>query len=173
MLDLLRSRRSVRHYTEQEISPETLDMLKEAVLRSPSSRGLDPWEFLFVTDKALLRELAEAKAHGAAFLQDAALGVAVLGDENTADTWIEDCSIAAIILQLTCESLGLGSCWVQIRLREDASGASAETRVRQILNIPEHLHVEAVIGIGHPARKPEPHPRQNLKDGKIRFNTYA
>ena len=36
-----------------------------------------------------------------------------------------------------------------------------------------YLHVEAVIGIGHPARKPEPHPRQNLKDGKIRFNTYA
>lgn len=70
MLDLLRSRRSVRHYTEQEISPETLDMLKEAVLRSPSSRGLDPWEFLFVTDKALLRELAGVRAHGAAFLQN-------------------------------------------------------------------------------------------------------
>ena len=109
MLDFLRFRRSVCHYTEQEIFPETLDMLKEAVLRSSSSRGLDPWEFLFVTDKALLRELAEAKAHGAAFLQDAALGVAVLGDENTADIWIEDCSIAAIILQLTCESLELGS----------------------------------------------------------------
>ena len=68
MLDLLRSRRSVRHYKEQEISPETLDILKEAILRSPSSRGLDPWEFLFVTDKALLRELAEAKAHGAAII---------------------------------------------------------------------------------------------------------
>lgn len=172
MLDLLRARRSVRSYTKEEISPETLALLQEAILRSPSSRGRDPWEFIFVTDKTLLQELSTVRAHGSNFLQDAALGVAILGDENTADTWVEDCSIAAIILQLACESLGLGSCWVQIRMREDASGATSETRVRQILNVPDHLRVESIISIGHPAQKGTPHPLQNLKDEKIRFNTY-
>lgn len=173
MLDILRRRRSIRHYTGEALSPETIDHLKEAVLRSPSSRGLDPWEFIFVTDKALLAELATAKPHGAHFLRDAALGVVVLGDEDKADTWIEDCSIAAIIVHLTAQSLGLGSCWVQIRLREYQPGVTAEERVRRILNIPDHLRVEAIVSIGHPAKAGTPHPRQSLKDQRIKTNTYA
>ncbi|NCD24886.1 MAG: NAD(P)H-dependent dehydrogenase/reductase [Deltaproteobacteria bacterium] len=173
MLDILRQRRSVRQYTSEPLSPEIIDQLKEAVLRSPSSRGLDPWEFIFVTDKALLAGLATAKPHGAHFLRDAALGVVVLGDEAKADTWIEDCSIATIILHLAAQSLGLGSCWVQIRLREHLPGITAEERVRQILNIPDHLRVEAIVSIGHPAKAPKPHPRQSLKDQRIKTNTHA
>lgn len=173
MLDILRQRRSVRHYTPRAIEPEILDQLREAVLRSPSSRGLDPWEFVFVTDKALLQALSTAKPHGAHFLRDAALGVVVLGDEGKADTWIEDCAIASIILQLACESLGLGSCWVQIRLRAHGEGKSAEERVREILGIPPHLRVESVISIGYPARSLAGHPRETLKDHTIRTDTYS
>jgi nitroreductase len=173
MLDILRTRRSIRHYTDEPLSREIIDQLKEAVLRSPSSRSLDPWEFIFVTDKSLLAKLAEAKPHGAHFLRDAALGVVVLGDENKADTWIEDCSIASIILQLVCESLGLGSCWVQIRLRAFDQGTTAEDRVRQILNIPDHLRVESIISIGHPAKSPQGHSRETLKDHVIKTETYS
>ncbi len=173
MLDILRQRRSIRHYTPETLSPDVLDQLKEAVLRSPSSRGLDPWEFIFVTDKGLLAELATAKAHGGHFLREAALGVVVLGDEAKADTWIEDCAIASILLHLAAQSLGLGSCWVQIRLREHQSGVTAEERVRQILNVPPHLRVESIISIGHPARAAKPHPRASLHDDKIKTDTYA
>jgi nitroreductase len=143
------------------------------VLRSPSSRCLDPWEFIFVTDKSLLARLAEAKPHGSHYLRDAALGVVVLGDEEKADTWIEDCSIASIILQLTCEHLGLGNCWVQIRMRDFDQTTSAEDRVRQILNIPGHLRVESIISIGHPAKFPKGHPREALKDHLIKLETYS
>ena len=173
MFDILRRRRSTRHYTPQAIAPETLEQLKEAVLRSPSSRGLDPWEFIFVTDKALLQALSTAKPHGAHFLREAALGVVVLGNEGTADTWIEDCAIASIILQLACESLGLGSCWVQIRLRPHDLEKSAEERVREILGVPPHLRVESIISIGYPAKSLTGHPRETLKDQKIRTNIYA
>ncbi len=173
MLDILRRRRSTRHYTSQTIALETLDQLKEAVLRSPSSRGLDPWEFIFVSDKPLLQALSAAKPHGAHFLRDAALGVVVLGDEHKADTWIEDCAIASIILQLACESLGLGSCWVQIRLRPHDQERSAEERVREILGVPPHLRVESIISIGYPAKSLTGHPRETLKDHAIRTNTYS
>ena len=173
MLDILRRRRSTRHYTSQAIAPETLDQLREAVLRSPSSRSLDPWEFIFVTDKNLLAKLSTAKQHGAHFLRDAALGVVVLGDEAKADTWIEDCAIASIILQLACESLGLGSCWVQIRLRPHDLEKSAEERVREILGVPPHLRVESIISIGYPAKSLTGHLRETLKDQKIRTNIYA
>lgn len=173
MLDLLRGRRSARTYTDRPLSPEIIAQLKEAVLRSPTSRSLDPWEFIFVTDRDLLTRLAAAKPHGAHFLRKAALGVVVLGNAGTADTWIEDCAIASIILQLTCESLGLGSCWVQIRLRDHDAETSAEEFVRQTLNIPADLHVESIISVGYPARQSTPHPRQSLKDAKIRTDTYA
>lgn len=173
MLEILRKRRSIRHYTPQAIEPEVLAQLKEAVLRSPSSRGLDPWEFIFVTDKPLLEALSTAKPHGAHFLREAALGVAVLGNEDKADTWIEDCAIASIILQLACESLGLGSCWVQIRLRPHDQERSAEDRVREILHIPPHLRVESIISIGYPAKSLAGHARETLKDHTIRTNIYS
>lgn len=173
MLDILRQRRSIRHYTSEALDQPIIDQLKEAVLRSPSSRGLDPWEFIFVTDKNLLAALSTAKPHGAHFLRDAALGVVVLGNEATADTWIEDCAIATILLQLTCESLGLGSCWVQIRMREHGPGVLAEDKVRQILSIPPNLRVLSIVSIGHPARTAKPHPRESLKDSKIKTNSYT
>ena len=173
MLEILRRRRSIRRYTEEPIPASVVAQLKEAVLRSPSSRGLDPWEFIFVTDKALLAGLATAKPHGAHFLRDAALGVVVLGDEAKADTWVEDCAIASIILQLACESLGLGSCWVQIRMRACDESTSAEARVREILNIPAHLRVESIISIGYPAKALKGHPRETLKDHTIKTDTYA
>jgi len=173
MLDILRQRRSTRQYTSQGLTPDILNQLKEAVLRSPSSRGQNPWEFIFVTDRNLLAELSSVKPHGAHFLRDAALGVVVLGDGRLADTWIEDCAIAAIILQLACESLNLGSCWVQIRLRHCDASTTAEARVRQILGIPAELRVESIISIGHPATRGTPHPRESLQDQKIKANTYA
>lgn len=172
MLDILRQRRSIRHYTSETLPPEILDQLKEAVLRSPSSRGLDPWEFIFVTDKTLLAGLATAKAHGAHFLRDAALGVVVLGDEAKADTWIEDCAIASTILHLTCTSLGLASCWVQIRLRAHDDLISAEDHVRQLLCVPAHLRVASIISVGYPATIPLGHPRARLKDHLVKTNTY-
>ena len=173
MLNILRQRRSIRHYTPEPLSPEIIAQLQEAILRSPSSRSLDPWEFIFVTDKALLAELATAKPQHAHFLRDAALGVVILGNDAVADTWIEDCSIATIILQLTCTSLGLGSCWVQIHRRDYAPGISAEERVRQILRIPDTLRVLSIVSIGHPSRSATPHSRESLKDSKIKTNFYS
>ena len=108
MLDILRERRSIRRYTDREIETEKIELIKEAALRSPSSRGLNPWRFLFVTDRALLAELSRAKESGSSFLKGASLCVVVCAAQGESDVWVEDCSIAAIILQLTGQSLGLG-----------------------------------------------------------------
>ncbi|MHC4242709.1 MAG: nitroreductase family protein, partial [Planctomycetota bacterium] len=54
MIELLRNRRSIRKYTDKVIEPEKIEILKETVLRSPSSRGFDPWEYIFVDDRELL-----------------------------------------------------------------------------------------------------------------------
>ena len=149
MLDILRKRRSVRKYMDKEIDPETIELLKEAALRAPSSRGIKPWRFVFVTDKALLEKLSKAKSTGSGFLKGARLGVVVCADENESDVWIEDCSIASIILQLAGLSQGLGSCWIQIRNRMYSSDMSSEEYIRSNLDLPKTMRVESIISFGY------------------------
>lgn len=173
MIELLRARRSVRRFTDQPVSAQHRAVLEEAALRSPSSRGLDPWQFVWVDDPAVLRRLGAAKQHGAAFLAAAPLAVAVCADDSRADTWVEDASIASILLQLTAQSLGLGSCWVQVRLRTSADGADAEANVRRILALPDPLRVLSVIAIGHPAEHPPAHGAASLDRGKLHRNAFG
>jgi nitroreductase len=172
MIELLRARRSIREYTGQPIEPQKLELLKEAVLRSPSSRNLDPWEFVFVEDRALLRKLASCKPHGAAFLAHAALGIVICGDSEESDTWIEDCSIAAILVQMTAQSLGLGSCWAQVRNRRFDDQTTSEQYIQKLLGIPAPMKVECLVALGYPAEKREPLRREELKEEKVHNNTY-
>lgn len=172
MIELLRKRRSIRKYKDKVIEPGKIEILKEALLRSPSSRGIDPWEFIFVDDRELLKQLALSKPHGASFLDGAALGIVICADEKKSDVWVEDCSIASILAQMVVQSLGLGSCWIQIRNRYFDEQITSEDYIRKLLNIPHGLKVESIIAIGYPAEKKEPVPQENLKYEKVRTNSY-
>jgi nitroreductase len=172
-LSLLQKRRSTRTFKPQPVEPEKVEQLIEAALRSPSSRGLNPWQFVVVDDHETLGRLARAKAHGSEFLAGAPLAVAVCADPARCDIWIEDCAIAAIVLQLAAASLGLGSCWAQIRLRPHGDGRSAETYVREVLGLPESLVVECILGIGYPASSLPGHPRMSLAFDKVHRNSFG
>ena len=172
MIDILRERRSIRKYEKKAIHKESLEILKEALLRCPTSRGINPWMFVFVDDPGLLGLLAKAKEHGSSFLKDAALGIVVCGDETKSDVWVEDCSIASIVVQLTAQALGFGSCWIQIRKRPHSQDRTAEEYIQETLGIPQHLKVESIISIGYPAESKKPIPLEKLEFEKIRYNKY-
>jgi nitroreductase len=172
-MTLLRARRSVRAFAARPIEAEKVELLKEAVLRSPSSRNLDPWSFVFVDDKELLAKLSTAKPHGAAFLKGAALGIVVCADASVCDVWVEDCAIASLLAQLAAQSLGLASCWIQLRLRQHRGGDSSEAYVRQVLGLPDSLNVESIIAIGYPAEHPRPIPLTALKHERIHRNQWG
>ena len=125
MLDAIAKRRSIRRFEDRGVEPELLERLEEAVLRSPTSRNLRPWRFVFVTDQAVLGRLSRRRSRSRQWLADAPLGVVVCGDETVSDCWIEDCSIASASLLLAATDLGLGSCWIQIRGRFAADGRPA------------------------------------------------
>jgi nitroreductase len=165
---LLRSRRSIRRYRRRPIGAAALAALQEALLRAPSSRGLAPCELVFVTDRARLRRLATAKPHGAAFLARAALGIVVCAAPRRADTWVEDGAIAAYTAHLAAHALGLGSCWVQIRMRRHAGGGTAEAHVRRVLGLPRGLRVLAIVAVGVPAARPKGVPAAALRQETIR-----
>jgi len=172
MIELLRNRRSIRRFEDRPVDPALIAILKEAVLRAPSGKGTNPWEMVFVDDPATLDALSRARPHGSSFVRHATLAIVVCGDSSRSDTWIEDCSIVAIIAHLTAASLGLGSCWNQIRMRDHADGVSADAYIRDLLGIPGHLEVEAVLGVGYPARDKAGHPLDSLDFGKIHDNRY-
>lgn len=170
MIELLRKRRSIRKFTADKISPEARQILIEAALRAPSSRGINPWEFIVVDDPELLRKLAQAKQHGSEFVKNAPLAIVVCADSAQSDVWVEDCSIAAIIIQLTALSLGLGSCWAQIRKRPHNKDVTAERYIQELLGLPEQMKVECVLGIGHPDEKKRPVPADKLQHDKVKNN---
>ena len=172
MIEILRKRRSIRKYQATAIDSQAMEVIKEALLRSPSSRGINPWTFIFVDQKELLHKLSQAKEQGAQFIKDASLAVVVCADETKSDVWIEDCSIAAIVLQLTVQSLGLGSCWSQIRNRSHSKEKSAEEYIQELLHLPANLKVLSIIGIGVPAETKTPVAKEQLDYTKIRYNTY-
>jgi nitroreductase len=172
MIDLLRSRRSIRKYQTTVIEQGHLETLKEVLLRCPSSRGINPWTFVFVDDVHLLSMLSRAKEHGSAFLKNAPLAVVVCGDERESDVWVEDCSIASLVAHLTAHSLGLGSCWIQIRNRSHSKERTAEEHIRELLAIPPDLRVEAMVAIGYPAENPPPVPKDKLDYRKIVTNRF-
>ncbi|NLK40641.1 MAG: NAD(P)H-dependent dehydrogenase/reductase [Planctomycetes bacterium] len=172
-MQLLRQRRSIRRFEPRPIEPDKVTVLKEAVLRSPSSRNLCPWAFVFVDDKNVLAALSEAKPHGATFLKEAALGIVVCGDESVSDVWIEDCSIASFVAQCAALSLGLGSCWIQIRRRQRSDGTPSEVYIRDVLGLPENWHVESIIAVGYPAEQPKPIPQDHLKNEHVYDNHWG
>ena len=172
MISILQERRSIRKYKPERIEEHIIETLKEAILRSPSSKGINPWKFIFIDDPELLSKLSSSKPSGATFLKDAALGVVVCADERKTDVWVEDCSIASIILQLVAQSFGLGTCWIQIRNRMYDDSTSAEHYIQQVLNIPEHIKVVSIISIGYPDEVKEGHPKSSLDYSKIHLNKY-
>jgi len=167
MIETLRARRSIRKYTDKKIKPQKIELLKEAALRTPTSRNFRPWRFIFITDKDKLKELSLAKPSGSAFLKDASLGVVVCADEKESDVWIEDCSIASILLQLTGQSLGLGSCWIQIRKRWHSDSKTSEDYIREVLGLTENLKVESIISFGYPDEEKKPISVEQLEYDKI------
>ena len=115
--ELIKARRSMRKFTEEELTQEQVVTLMKAALMAPTSKRSNAWQFIVVDEKDKLKELSYCKEQASQFIADAALAVVVVADPLASDVWIEDASIASIYLQLQTEDMGLGSCWVQVRER--------------------------------------------------------
>lgn len=173
MLELLKKRRSIRKYKNRKVDSDKIENLVRAALLSPSSRWTRPWEFIVVTDRELLAALSRAKQSGSGFLKGAPLGIVVAADPGKCDVWVEDTSIASIIIQLAAESMGLSSCWIQIRERIHEDGQPAEQYIRNLLNIPDNLKVECIIGVGYGDEQKPPYRDEELLYDKVHFNRFG
>ena len=181
--DLVQMRRSHRKFTEQEIDGDDVKLILRAGLMSPTSKGQRSWQFVVVDDKMDLEKLSDAKDMGGQFLKGAPLAIVVLGDPMQNDCWVEDGSIAAISMQYQAESLGLGSCWIQMRGRGLSDGTSADTVIRSdgtsadtvirgVLDIPENMSCLCILAIGYKADERKPQNEDKLKWENVHLNKF-
>ena len=171
MVELLQERRSIRRYTGEAVPEESLKQILQAGLLSPSGHNAKPWEFVVVKDRETLDKLSQCREGSAEMLKGAYCAVVVLGDEEKTDVWTEDCSAAMMNMHLTASSLGVGSCWIQGRLRT-VNGKSTEAVVKEILGIPDHYRLEAILSLGMPAVHPEARKLEDLPMEQIHWEKF-
>jgi nitroreductase len=170
--NLLYKRRSTRKFLPKKVEDVKTKSILSAALLAPSSKNSRPWEFIVVDDPDLLGTLSLSKPHGSALLKHAPLAIVIMGDKNKSDVWIEDCSIASILIQMEAEALGLGSCWVQIHRRFYNDDVTANEYIHEHLNIPENLEVLSIVGIGYKAVEKSPLTEKDLQWDKVSMNRY-
>lgn len=170
--ELLKLRRSIRKYTPEPLTPETVQQILAAALMSPSSKRSRGWEFIVVENKEMLERLSYCKSEGARPIAGATLAIVVLADPLKSDVWIEDASIASVLIQLQAADLGLGSCWIQIRNRLTDNGQPAEDYVREALDIPYQMQVLSIITIGHKDEERKPFDENKLLWEKIHIDKW-
>ena len=167
MIDLLKTRRSIRKYQDKRVEKDKIDAILKGALMAPSSSGRKSWEFIVVEDKEKLEKLSKCREKGSQLLEGAPLAIVVAIDGEPYDVWIEDASIAAIIMQLTAHSLGLGTCWVHVRERKYNEDIKSEEYIKQVLKVPESVKIECMIAIGYPDEEKAPHDEESLLFNKI------
>ncbi len=167
LLEVMRNRRSVRSYTGEAVPEEKIEQILKAGLLSASGKNLKPWEFIVVHDKEVLAQLTKSRAAGAAMIEHADCAIVVVGDTEKTDVWTEDCSAAMTNMHLMADCLGIGSCWVQGRLRKASDERSTEDFIRELLGIPEKYGVEAILSLGMTEEHPAAYSLDELPMEKI------
>ena len=167
VLSLIKTRRSVRKYKDQPISDDDLKKILEAGRWAPSGANLQPWRFIVVQDKALIKQIGEFCYFGlikSRHVGEAAIIIIICGDSRSmGNTWEKDCMIAGTTMTLMATALGIGSCWI---------GAFNEQSIRNVINTPDHLRIIALISLGYAPHPISPTPRLPLEE-IVYYNTYT
>ena len=163
--DVLLKRRSVRKFTEENVSEECINELLQAAMSGPSACNKQPWEFFVITNEEKLQELRSASRFSN---MNAKLAIVVAGNLANAlpaqmsAYWIQDCSAATENILLRVTDLGLGAVWCGLHPQE-----KAERKVAEILGVSEDMVPLSLIWIGHPAEEPE--ARVQYEENKVHY----
>jgi nitroreductase len=148
ILELIKTRRSIRKYKPDPVSEEEINRILEAGRWAPSADDSQPWNFIVLRSQELRKKLAGTLTWGR-FLAQAPLGIAVIVNPRASSHPAEDGAAATQNMLLEAHSLGLGACWI------GTYGGTSEAGAKKVLNIPEDERLLSVIAIGHPAESPQ------------------
>lgn len=156
--DAIRARRNVRSFADRPVAPADVDRILEAGRRAPSAVNWQPWDFVVVTDRGVLRQLARVFPHGAFAVPRSAATIALVApvprDAMRRD-WIQyDLGQATMAMMICAADLGIGS---------GHSAVTDQDLARQLLRFPADRFLAYLLALGYPADRPlRPiaHPRR-------------
>lgn len=166
VMQAIRERRSIRHFTDYKVPEKTVDRLIDALIWAPSAGNLQSRKFYFVRDDVLKMKLAAA-ALNQIFIAEAPLVVVGCTDSIIASRYgerginlytIQDVAASLMCMMLAAHEIGLGTVWV---------GAFREKEVANALKLPGNLRPVAIVPVGRPARVPEAPPRVAIEDAVV------
>lgn len=168
-LKTIYQRKSVRHFTDQEVTKEQLETIIRAAMAAPTAINAQPWQFLVVTDKELKAKYAEGNFQADMVKKCSALvvicGDKTLGNERSWTYWDQDCSAATENLLLAVESIGLGAVWTGVYPGEDRMKT-----VKERFGLPDNVVPLCVILVGYPDGTDK--PKDKWKPERIHWNKY-
>ena len=167
LLELMTNRRSVRKYSQEQVTDEQIKKIITAALLGPSGHSKYPCEFIVVKNRETLEKMSHCRVGVAKMLSNASCAIVTIADRDKSDTFIEDSAISMMNMHLMAAELGLGSCWIQLRIRQAEDGRDSEIFVRDLLNIPDNYLCQAVLSIGNLEKSPKPHDLEKLHYDKI------
>ena len=162
--DFLKDIRSIRNYKNTPIDKAILEDLVDAGRMAPTARNMQPWEFVVITDKEILKELSKVHVNGE-FVKDAAAAIMVLCHRNT-EYYVEDGSAATQNIIVAARLHDLKSCWIggcKGPFHENDDVAMCEgvpcklppmyddlcSQLKQIVNAPMDLEVISIVSLGY------------------------
>ena len=170
VIEIIKTRRCVRNYKEDQIPDDDIKFLIDCAGYTPSGLNMQPWGFLVIKNKDVLRRLSEfgkksmiplleqfkntsqaaadflafLKTEGSDMFYNAPLMVIILGN-NKAPTAAYDCSMAAQTMMLAAHSIGIGSCWIG-----GVQRALMDEKIMKELGVPEGYIIVAPLIFGYP-----------------------
>jgi nitroreductase len=167
-LETIHTRRSVRQFTETDITDSEMETLFRAAMAAPSAGNQQSWRFVVVRDPELRAQLAEATPYSSP-VGRAPVGLVVLGDttaEKHPGYWVQDCSAAVENLLIAAHGVGLGGVWIGVHPVEER-----ERAVAAIVKAPEGFRAFCMVALGRPV---SPGPVVDRYDAdKIRLNHWS
>lgn len=161
-VEVMKTRRSIRRYTKQEVPREILLDILDCARLAPSGHNHQPWRFVVVTDQQIKEKLTEITFYGK-FIKDAYALIAVFIDKN-APCPLEDACAATENILLAAWHYGLGTCWMSSWEREHSAEAE------RLMNCPDTHKIASMISIGYPDEKPV--RRKKSLEEMVSFNTF-
>jgi len=164
-MESIEKRRSIRKYKKEEpVTREQLKALLKAAMLAPSANNSRPWEFIAVTKREVLNEIARAHPYTKMCETAAAaiIVVAIPQTGNPTDYFPQDCAAATENILLQAASMGLGTCWCGVYPKENLIAS-----IRKLFNIPVPKIPFNVIAVGSPNETPK--QRGFYEESKVSF----
>lgn len=153
--DAIRSRCSVRDFSDKLIPRELIEKIVEAGSLAPTARNESPWEFVAVVDKDRLSQLAGLTDYGK-FIEKSACAIVICSKDTK--YYLEDCSAATENILIAIASLGLGACWVAGDKKPYCQ------KVLELVKVPAGYKLVSIIALGYPLKPTKPTTKRPLKE---------